>query len=1156
MDFIGSVCASPVVLALMDQNASPQQANGKPPPQLSAMAQARQAEMKERRNRIAAKLAARASAHVFPRRKNLPKTRNKVDSANVGWVAIDDGEGWTSRDKQPEGVVEFGQEQANGQGVVEFGQKQADGQGLVQPSKRRSHKTKSRKKSSKKSRSRGSRKKLKHTVPVAASNIESFSRWESYPNIHRLLKDTSPERRVALLDQHVCMTEKLDGSNLGIHVVKRSGVWRVQAVMGRRHNLWCADGLDGTGTDPQHKKSLDALGSYGNAGSLGALPLSMRAFVGRVGDLLGVGELAVFGEAFRVPGGTLASWHPFGYKLPADDWTLFRMSAVVHDIFTRACEASPPPTDHAEVVARLRTAFATHQVFPPPLLFAGRLRRGVRELQTIMEEGYGCHLFEGAFIVAEDGSFGCKWKVSSFDEQPSIPDLDDLALDDARAVRCYRRLLAVYSSKPAVALEALSKSKDAVSKKKPNPLRDAVAAAFARELSKRASFSHVPRKDRGAVTAELVAPVIEEVLSHYRGTDVICPFDESVLQAKAPQLVKAMVMRIEHTVESATVEWSDLVASLEAPMAANTPEERAALLSAWRALDLVFVGVLSLDDDDVPPVHPLSMAWTETVESILTHTHCVELLRQLGFVKRALSEAETQAASLGLTLEDGDEFFVLDPATVETSPVRALYDIVRPRVREADLFFPAATACPRAVKRKKKKNKQADLAQARFPDQGFDTVKRLTLQAADIQHNTNKYYRMELQELPKGQDTYTFRYRLVTTNGRTDHLSQGKRGNVQDRFYKTGLHAEMDFARIVSDKRMAGYAEVDLEPAAPTEQTVARTSQLPPSTLAPPVSDIVQHLYAEAASNLTSTFNITITPRGIEGPLGILSLKQLVKGETVLSQLSQVLRQQHSGKPCVQSQINELSNQFFSLIPHRLGTHRSAVQSHVIDNVSLLNTRRETLQLMKDMLALTDNRNADHTDLAVVDLQYRALNCEMKAVERNTPAFRSLETLLACGSGRVLQGAFKIARSEERDRFRDIGNTKLLLHGSRPQNFVGILSRGILDPKEVVDVFHIERSDFGFLGSGIYFSDNVSRSLQYASKDTRGLRVLVVCKVALGLCKRFWTLSPDLAAPPSGYNSTQGVGATPARRSVFEHDEFVVYDTSLIRQEYLVLVRD
>ena len=106
----------------------------------------------------------------------------------------------------------------------------------------------------------------------------------------------------------------------------------------------------------------------------------------------------------------------------------------------------------------------------------------------------------------------------------------------------------------------------------------------------------------------------------------------------------------------------------------------------------------------------------------------------------------------------------------------------------------------------------------------------------------------------------------------------------------------------------------------------------------------------------------------------------------------------------------------------------------------------------------------------------------------------------------------------------EIGNQRLLFHGSRIQNWVGILSRGILLPKIVVSM-GVNRTDAGWLGHGIYFGDAACTSVFYTTPGKKKTRLMAIARVALGKMKDYTKITYGLTAPPEGYDSCHGVRA-------------------------------
>ena len=166
--------------------------------------------------------------------------------------------------------------------------------------------------------------------------------------------------------------------------------------------------------------------------------------------------------------------------------------------------------------------------------------------------------------------------------------------------------------------------------------------------------------------------------------------------------------------------------------------------------------------------------------------------------------------------------------------------------------------------------------------------------------------------------------------------------------------------------------------------------------------------------------------------------------------------------------------------------------------------------------------------------------------------------------------AFKIEREGELAKFNPNGfdNKKLLFHGSRFSNYVGILSNGMrIAPPEA------PASGYLF-GKGVYFADSAGKSAGYTcSYLSNGIGIFVMCEVALG--KEHEVRNPTFSATiPAGTNSCHALGTTgpdPAGSIKLDkdievplgpkksfpggymgHNEFIVYNTNQIRMRYIL----
>jgi poly [ADP-ribose] polymerase len=460
-----------------------------------------------------------------------------------------------------------------------------------------------------------------------------------------------------------------------------------------------------------------------------------------------------------------------------------------------------------------------------------------------------------------------------------------------------------------------------------------------------------------------------------------------------------------------------------------------------------------------------------------------------------------------------------------------------------------------------------------FPDD-FEIVKKAVLQVTDIKSNHNKYYAIELHCSNEKGKTY---YRVFTHYGRTDDLEANPdAGQKESRFFDSAGEAEANYQSIYREKTSSrkGYKEVALASSkigsqkargTSTGEVDARTLERikgpkaeadapKASQLHAGVQELVRYIYDEATNALTNTVAAKITAHGIETPLGILTVGQIEKGEDILSEMYDIFQKKPKNS---KSELERLTGDFYTAIPHRIGRTRDAVASAVIDNLAAFEQKQSTLQLMKDMLQVNGEAGSVLFD-AKVDKEYEALKCNLGWLDHDSPAYREIADHVVKNQIKTknlrVKNVFTLKRDAEWSEFKEgVSNRRLLFHGSRIQNWVGILSRGILLPKIVVSM-GVNRTDAGWLGHGIYFGDTSCTSVFYTTPGRRKTRLIALARVALGKMKDYTKITYGLNAPPTGYDSCHGVRNQPGKPSEFEDDEYVVYTTQQQRLEYLVEV--
>lgn len=183
--------------------------------------------------------------------------------------------------------------------------------------------------------------------------------------------------------------------------------------------------------------------------------------------------------------------------------------------------------------------------------------------------------------------------------------------------------------------------------------------------------------------------------------------------------------------------------------------------------------------------------------------------------------------------------------------------------------------------------------------------------------------------------------------------------------------------------------------------------------------------------------------------------------------------------------VDKKSSEFYKCLNMRKN------DAPVINNKKILSEKFYLCQLLKDVVNISESTNWNMR--ASLEAKYRSIGAYINNVgEENETYKRYKEEIERSSPSSRLINLFEVIRPGE-SFSEEIGNQKLLFHGSKVENFVGILSRGLLLPHIVVGEFGLERSDVGMLGCGIYFSDSILTSLKYSkpsrSKNTRLIAV-------------------------------------------------------------------
>ncbi|POM77569.1 Poly-ADP-ribose [Phytophthora palmivora] len=417
------------------------------------------------------------------------------------------------------------------------------------------------------------------------------------------------------------------------------------------------------------------------------------------------------------------------------------------------------------------------------------------------------------------------------------------------------------------------------------------------------------------------------------------------------------------------------------------------------------------------------------------------------------------------------------------------------------------------------------------------------------------------------------------------------------------------------------YVLVELDDEAPEESdTMSDDEDVDDvlSTLHESVQDVLK-LICDADLIAREVANMNLDLKRL--PLGKLSKAQISQGYELLQQLSETLKEIEElskdvantpnapkAKPPgtrrssrvkrtvnpnaaqirrLKSYLKTFSSDFYTLIPHDFGRNLPPP----IDSLDEVKLKIDLLEVLANIeisqkLQAEKKKNAKNnsgTKLNSLDAQYNMLNVKMEPLPDSTDEFKIIERYVETTHAPThvqyklrIKSVLRIARPDEEkftDVFQSVNNHRLLWHGSRLSNVIGILSKGLR-------VAPPEAPNNGYMfGKGIYFADSVSKSANYCWTTPQNPKgVLILAEVALGTpykAQEAEDLTYTSLKKTKGCDSTHGVGRMAAPEEDYKtmengsivpigefmpsdgsgsllYNEFIVYREEQVKLRYLV----
>lgn len=449
-----------------------------------------------------------------------------------------------------------------------------------------------------------------------------------------------------------------------------------------------------------------------------------------------------------------------------------------------------------------------------------------------------------------------------------------------------------------------------------------------------------------------------------------------------------------------------------------------------------------------------------------------------------------------------------------------------------------------------------------------------TLNQTNIKDNNNKFYIMQLAE----SDGTPHEYYLFTIYGRVGYkgISNSKElSSVTEgislfcKIFKTKTGNNW-YDRKNFKKKVKKYylCEIEYEENPTTDNKIS----IPKSKLDPRLLSTLE-LISDTKVMTKTMLSLNIDVKKM--PLGKISKKQIKDAYAILKNLTNKLT------ILTTDEINVQSSMFYTLIPYACGMHTPPL----INNQQIIQKHSNMLNNLSDIqIASEIISGSKGIDKHPLDQIYEKLNCQLIIIDpkKHAKTYKLLEKYVlnthATSHSRYtldVLDIFKVSRPDEAERYniftKNIDNKRLLWHGSRLSNWMGILSQGlrIFPTASVGSMF----------GRAVYLASSVSKSANYCFADrTHNIGYLILCETALG---NMWELlhAKFVTKPlPDGCHSVWGCGKSTPDPKEFKttksgitipcghmissgingsllYDEHMVYNEEQVKISYLIKIR-
>jgi poly [ADP-ribose] polymerase len=417
--------------------------------------------------------------------------------------------------------------------------------------------------------------------------------------------------------------------------------------------------------------------------------------------------------------------------------------------------------------------------------------------------------------------------------------------------------------------------------------------------------------------------------------------------------------------------------------------------------------------------------------------------------------------------------------------------------------------------------------------------KKITKEArliyAEFGENSNKFYNLWLYE-----------------DG-TIESENGRVGVTTVRNPLPKLNGERDFERQLKSKIKKGYTKLKTIASTNAPQTVEvnnlqEIAHKQIQVAEPELQKLIDRLVAANVHKITSSTQITYNASTglFSTPLGIVTLEAITDARNLLVEIKKYIKDKDHGNKA----LFKVAGQYLRLIPQNVGMKLDtriifADDAALQKQSDLLDSLESSYQALSSAPAPDKKDSAPEEKVFEVSLD---LVEDGKEIDRINKFFRQTSQSQHVSSRLKIKQVYKLCLAQMAEAFKEgskCGNIQELWHGTKKANLLSILKSGLrVAPPSTAAIAG------KMFGNGIYFSDQSTKSLNYAygywdgkyEKDC----FMLLNQVAMG--KSYTPSGPSHALPKPGYDSTFAVGG----KSGVANNEMIVYEDNRVNITHLV----